>query len=50
LMLHSASLNPSPRIRFLGNPMVYLQEPLDPARADPSPVERLIASALSKQS
>lgn len=46
LMLHSASPNPSPRIRFLGNPMVYLQEPLDPARADPSPVERLIARAL----
>jgi tetratricopeptide (TPR) repeat protein len=46
LMLHSASLNPSSRIRFLGNPMVYLQEPLDPRRADPSPVERLIAEAL----
>jgi hypothetical protein len=25
---------------------VYLQEPLDPARADASPVERLIARAL----
>jgi hypothetical protein len=49
LMLHSASQNPSPRIRFLGNPMVYLQEPLDPARADASPVERLIARALSGQ-
>ncbi len=47
LMLHSASLNPSPRIRFLGNPMVYLQEPLDPRRADPSPVEQLIARSLA---
>jgi tetratricopeptide (TPR) repeat protein len=46
LMLHSASLNPSPRIRFLGNPMVYMQEPLDPRRTDPSPVERLIARAI----
>jgi tetratricopeptide (TPR) repeat protein len=46
LMLHSASLNPSPRIRFLGNPMVYMQEPLDPRRAELSPVERLIARAL----
>jgi tetratricopeptide (TPR) repeat protein len=47
LMLHSASPNPSPRIRFLGNPMVYMQEPLDYRRADASPVERLIARALS---
>jgi tetratricopeptide (TPR) repeat protein len=46
LMLHSASLNPSPRIRFLGNPMVYLQEPLDLRRSELSPVERLIARAL----
>jgi tetratricopeptide (TPR) repeat protein len=46
LMLHSASLNPSPRIRFLGNPMVYMQEPLDPRRPELSPVERLIARAL----
>jgi tetratricopeptide (TPR) repeat protein len=46
LMLHSASLNPSPRIRFLGNPMVYLQEPLDLRRPELSPVERLIARAL----
>ena len=46
LMLHSASRNPSPRIRFLGNPMVYLQEPLEPNRVDPSPVERVIANAL----
>lgn len=49
LMLHSASQNPSPRIRFLGNPMVYLQEPLDAGRADASPVERLIARALAQQ-
>ncbi|PRQ05258.1 hypothetical protein ENSA5_03770 [Enhygromyxa salina] len=46
LMLHSASPNPSTRIRFLGNPMVYLQAPLDHRRADPSPVERVIARAL----
>lgn len=46
LMLHSASPNPSPRIRFLGNPMVYLQEPLDHRRPDASPVERAIAAAL----
>jgi hypothetical protein len=47
LMLHSASPNPSPRIRFLGNPMVYLQGPLDHRRADPSPVELAIARALA---
>ncbi|PRQ10051.1 phytanoyl-CoA dioxygenase family protein [Enhygromyxa salina] len=47
LMLHSASPNPSPRIRFLGNPMVYMQTPLDHRRADPSPVEQVIARALA---
>ncbi|KIG14934.1 hypothetical protein DB30_06236 [Enhygromyxa salina] len=47
LMLHSASPNPSPRIRFLGNPMVYLQAPLDHRRADASPVELVIARALA---
>ncbi len=47
LMLHSASPNPSPRIRFMSNPMIYLQEPMDHTRADPSPVEQVIARALA---
>jgi len=47
LILHSASPNPSPRIRWASNPMVYLDEALDPWRAEASPVEAMIARALA---
>ncbi|HLT37756.1 MAG TPA: phytanoyl-CoA dioxygenase family protein, partial [Enhygromyxa sp.] len=46
LMLHSASPNPSPRVRWLGNPMIYVEGALDHRRRDPSPVELAIARAL----
>lgn len=46
LMLHSASPNPSPRVRWLGNPMIYVGGVLDHRREDPSPVEQAIAEAL----
>jgi hypothetical protein len=47
-MMHSGSPNRSGRIRWMSNPMVYLNEPLDPFRPDPelSPVERAIQRAL----
>jgi len=49
LLMHSASNNPSDRIRWMANPMVYLRAPLDPRRpaAARSPVEEAIARALS---
>jgi hypothetical protein len=50
LMLHRASTNRTEQIRWLGNPMIHLHEPLDPQRPDPasrSPVEALIARALA---
>lgn len=47
LMIHSAAPNPSGKIRWLANPMVYLEEPLDPHRDEPSLVEALIRDALS---
>jgi len=49
LMLHSASVNRSARIRWMGNPMIYVEEPLDHAQAGASPVERAIARALSER-
>ncbi|MFO7564234.1 MAG: phytanoyl-CoA dioxygenase family protein [Enhygromyxa sp.] len=48
LMLHSASPNPSPRVRWLGNPMIYVEGVLDHRRADASPVELAIARALER--
>lgn len=49
LMLHSSSPNRSGRIRWMGNPMVYLNEPLDPYRPvdEMSPVELAIHRAIS---
>ena len=35
LMMHSASPNASERIRFMGNPMIYLRDTLDPFRPEP---------------
>lgn len=48
LMMHSSSPNPSGRIRWMGNPMVYMREPLDPFRpeAELSPVELAIRRAI----
>lgn len=50
LMMHSGSPNPSTRIRWLGNPMIYLHEPLRPRRpeAELSPVERAIRRAIER--
>jgi hypothetical protein len=50
LMLHSASPNPSARIRWLGNPMMYVTDRIDHLRDEPSPVERSIAEALAAPS
>lgn len=50
LMLHSGSPNPSGRIRWMGNPMVYMKQPLDPMRAnldELSPVELMMRRAIS---
>ncbi|HVI02506.1 MAG TPA: phytanoyl-CoA dioxygenase family protein [Enhygromyxa sp.] len=47
LMLHSASVNPSPRVRWLGNPMIYVAGVLDHRRPNASPVELSIARALA---
>jgi tetratricopeptide (TPR) repeat protein len=51
LMMHTASSNSSGRIRWMANPMVYLQQPLDPFRpADQlSLVELAIARAITTQ-
>lgn len=49
LMLHSSSPNPSGRIRWMGNPLVYMYQPLDPLRAnldELSPVELAIRRAI----
>lgn len=48
LMMHSSSPNASGRIRWMGNPMVYLEQPLDPFRPEPelSPVERAMHRAI----
>lgn len=42
LMMHSSSPNPSGRVRWMGNPMVYLNDFHDPSRPldELSPVER----------
>lgn len=45
LLLHTASANPSPRIRWLGNPMIYIDRPLDPVHGR-SLVERMIRDAV----
>ena len=51
LMMHSCAPNPSGRIRWMGNPMVYLERPLEPLRhADLSPVEELIRMAIEPRS
>jgi hypothetical protein len=48
LMMHSASRNRSGRIRWMANPMVYLEQPLDPFRpvAELSLVELAIHRAI----
>ena len=49
LLMHSSSPNRSGRIRWIGNPMVYMRQPLDPLRADRrelSPVELAIRRAI----
>ncbi len=48
LMMHSASRNRSGRIRWMANPMVYLEQPLDPSRpvAELSLVELAIHRAI----
>lgn len=48
LMMHSASPNRSGRIRWMGNPMIYLHEPLNPFRPveELSPVELAIHRAI----
>lgn len=50
LMMHSSSPNPSGRIRWMGNPMVYLERPLQPLRTDGqlSPVELAIRRAIEQ--
>jgi hypothetical protein len=50
LLMHSASPNRSGRIRWMGNPMVYMEQPLDPLRArldELSPVEQAIRRAIT---
>jgi hypothetical protein len=49
LMMHTASRNSSGRIRWMANPMVYLQQPLDPFRPtdELSLVELAIARAIT---
>jgi tetratricopeptide (TPR) repeat protein len=49
LLMHSASPNRSGRIRWMGNPMVYMEQPLDPRRPldELSPVELAIRRAIS---
>ncbi|HVI00380.1 MAG TPA: phytanoyl-CoA dioxygenase family protein, partial [Enhygromyxa sp.] len=50
LLMHSSSPNRSGRIRWMGNPMVYMQRPLDPLRPrldELSPVELAIRQAIS---
>jgi hypothetical protein len=49
LMMHSASRNRSGRIRWMANPMVYLEQPLDPFRpvAELSLVELAIHRAIT---
>lgn len=52
-MLHTRSINPSGRARFIINPPVKLKEPMCFARRDPkehSPVERAVLRALGKDS
>lgn len=51
LMMHSASRNRSGRIRWMANPMVYLEQPLDPFRpvAELSPVELVIHRAITSE-
>ena len=48
LLMHSSAPNPSGRIRWMGNPMVYMNEALDPHRpaARRSPVEEAIWRSL----
>lgn len=49
LMMHTGSPNRSGRIRWMGNPMVYMKDPLDPLRAELdelSPVELAIRRAI----
>ncbi|MFV8749457.1 hypothetical protein ACNOYE_02770 [Nannocystaceae bacterium ST9] len=48
LMMHSCAPNPSGRIRWMGNPMVYLEQPLQPLRphGELSPVELAIRRAI----
>ncbi|MFV8753334.1 phytanoyl-CoA dioxygenase family protein [Nannocystaceae bacterium ST9] len=52
LMVHSASSNRSGRIRWMSNPMIYVNEPLRPARplAELSPVELAIRRAIDGRS
>lgn len=50
LMMHSGAPNRSGRIRWMGNPLVYMQQPLDPLRAsldELSLVELAIRRAIS---
>lgn len=51
LMMHTASRNRSGRIRWMANPMVYLEQPLDPFRplAEQSPVELVIHRAITSE-
>lgn len=51
LMMHSSSPNPSGRIRWMGNPMVYLEQPLAPLadHAQLSPVELAIRRAIDAE-
>jgi hypothetical protein len=50
LMMHSASRNRSGRIRWMANPMVYLEQPLNPFRptAELSLVELAIVRAITQ--
>lgn len=51
LMMHTASRNRSGRIRWIANPMVYLEQPLDPFRpvAELSLVELAIHRAITSE-
>jgi hypothetical protein len=49
LLLHSPAPNPSSKVRWMSNPLVWLREPLQVQPRDPgtrSPVERAIAEGL----
>lgn len=45
-MLHSSSPNPSGRIRWMSNPVLFMREPLRFRAPAPSPVEELVVRAL----